>query len=46
VHKVETGLTDHVWTLEKVALLLEAKNMETKSAKRGPYKKQQKSAWN
>jgi hypothetical protein len=25
---MEAGLSDHVWTLEEVALLLEAKNME------------------
>ena len=31
---MEAGLTDHVWTLEEVALLLEAK-----SKKRGSYKK-------
>ena len=36
---MEAGLTDHVWTLEEVALLLEAKNMEAKSKKRGSYKK-------
>jgi hypothetical protein len=30
---MEAGLTDHVWTLEEVALLLEAKNMEAKSKK-------------
>lgn len=33
----QAGLTDHVWTLEEVALLLEAQNIE---AKRGPFKKQ------
>jgi hypothetical protein len=31
---MESGLTDHVWTLEEVALLLEAK-----SKKRGSHKK-------
>jgi hypothetical protein len=36
---MEAGLTDHVWTLEEVALLLEARNMEAKHMKRGPYKK-------
>jgi hypothetical protein len=36
---MEAGLTDHVWTLEEVALLLEAKNMEANSKKRGSYKK-------
>jgi hypothetical protein len=36
---MEAGLTDHVWTLEEVALLLEAKNMEVKHAKRGSYRK-------
>jgi IS1 family transposase len=36
---MEAGLTDHVWTLDEVALLLEAKNMEAKSIKRGPYKR-------
>jgi hypothetical protein len=36
---MEAGLTYHVWTLEEVANLLEAKNMESKSAKPGPYKK-------
>jgi hypothetical protein len=35
---MEAGLTDHVWTLEEVALLLEAKNIEVKSKKRGSYK--------
>jgi len=36
---MEAGLTDHVWTLEEVAMLLEARNMEAKHTKRGPYKK-------
>jgi len=36
---MEAGLTDHVWTLEEVALLLEARNMEAKDAKRGWYGK-------
>lgn len=44
---MEAGLTDHVWTLEEVALQLEAKNMEARQAKRclrGPYQKRL-SAW-
>jgi hypothetical protein len=36
---MEAGLTDHVWTLKEVALLLEAGNMEVKHAKRGSYEK-------
>jgi hypothetical protein len=36
---MEAGLTDHIWTLEEVALLLEAKDMESKSRKRGSNKK-------
>jgi hypothetical protein len=35
---MEAGIADHVWKLEEVALLLQAKNMEAKSIKRGPYK--------
>ena len=33
------GLTDQVWTLEEVAVPLEAKNMKAKQTRRGPYKK-------
>jgi hypothetical protein len=33
---MEAGLTDHVWSLEEVAALLDA---NAKSKKRGPYKK-------
>jgi hypothetical protein len=36
---MEAGIADHVWTIEEVAQLLEAKDMEAKSRKRGPYKK-------
>ena len=36
---MEAGLTDHVWSCEEVARLLDAKNMVQKSAKRGPYQK-------
>jgi hypothetical protein len=36
---MEAGLTDHVWSHDEVAALLEAKNMMDKYAKRGPYKK-------
>ncbi len=36
---MEAGLTDHVWNCDSVARLLDAKNMEQKSTKRGPYKK-------
>jgi hypothetical protein len=43
---MEAGIAHDAWTLEEVALLLEAKNMEAKSTKRGPYKKEQKPAWN
>ena len=31
---MEAGWTDHVWMLEEVALLHEARNMEAKQAKR------------
>jgi hypothetical protein len=33
---MEAGLTNHVWTVEELANLPEAKNMESKSTKRGP----------
>lgn len=36
---MEAGIADHVWSYEEVAALLDAKNMEAKHAKRGPYKK-------
>jgi hypothetical protein len=37
---MEARLTDHIWTLEEVALLLEANDMESKSRKRGSYKEE------
>jgi hypothetical protein len=36
---MEAGATNHVWNLEELAMLLEAKNMETKDAKQGSYGK-------
>jgi hypothetical protein len=33
---MEAGLTDHVWTLEGMARLLEARDMETVGRERGP----------
>jgi hypothetical protein len=36
---MEAGLTDHVWSHEEVALLLDVINIEQKHSKRGPYKK-------
>jgi hypothetical protein len=33
------GIADHVWSIEERAQLMEAKDMEAKSRKRGPYEK-------
>ena len=35
---MEAGLTDHVWTIEEMAQLLEGKDMEAAGRKRGQYK--------
>lgn len=43
---MESGLTDHVWTVEELVGLLEAKEVEsigTEENKRGPYKKRENS---
>jgi hypothetical protein len=39
LNTMEAGLSDHVWSLEEIAMLLEAKNMEAKRAKRGTNEK-------
>ncbi len=36
---MEAGLTDHVWSVEEVAALLDANVKPLKPLKRGPYKK-------
>lgn len=45
---MEAGVADHVWTIDELVGLLEAKEaaiIGTEENKRGPYKKDQNSDW-